>query len=118
MSDVVDHEMLKEVKAFMREGYARLIEVYVKAADGHVARLEEALGSADFVVMHESAHAMKSSSGNVGLTRVSELCREIERLAKAQGDEGEAAVPEGLRAKILELAEIYPKARTILQQSV
>ena len=56
----------------------------VAEAPQHLAALRQARSGADAATLGRVAHAFKSSSFNVGAQGLGELCRQLERLSKAQ----------------------------------
>jgi HPt (histidine-containing phosphotransfer) domain-containing protein len=45
--------------------------------------MQEAAGKGDCVALHRAAHALKSSSHNIGAVRFTQLCRDVETGARA-----------------------------------
>jgi HPt (histidine-containing phosphotransfer) domain-containing protein len=70
--------------AFIR----KLAQVYLEHGTKDMERLAAAIRSGDATAVAIRAHGLKSSSLNVGAVRLSELCRELETLARsgAEGD--------------------------------
>lgn len=84
-----------EVVGSMRKTYAsllkRLVETYSDYAPKAIADLDKALASTSAAILSDTAHALKSSSANVGANRLSALCRELEaRLRKSKDWDGPA----------------------------
>src|SRR5947207_536169 len=69
---------------------AELIAIFLDDAPNHMRALRDALANRDAASVAESAHALKSGSGNVGATRVYELCDAMEMVA-GRGDVSAAA---------------------------
>jgi CheY-like chemotaxis protein len=61
---------------------AKVIEVYEENSLELIKSLSDALNHGDEDRVRTAAHALKSSSGNVGATRLMAMCRAIERAAK------------------------------------
>ena len=69
---------------------AEIISIFLGDAPRHIEAIRSALASRDAVGVAEAAHALKSGSGNVGATRLYELCEALEEIA-ARGDVSGAA---------------------------
>jgi len=83
----VDHdlELLDELVALLRPEAARLI-----------GEVREAAIRSDPAGLEESAHALKSSLGNLGAARAASIARELEEL-------GRAGLPDGLELHLEQL---------------
>jgi HPt (histidine-containing phosphotransfer) domain-containing protein len=68
--------------AFIR----KLAQVYLDHGTKDMERLAAAVRSGDATAVAIRAHGLKSSSLNVGAVRLSELCRELETLARSGAD--------------------------------
>jgi CheY-like chemotaxis protein len=60
-----------------------LIAIYLADAPTHLAAIRGALSARDARLLADSAHALKSGSGNVGAMQVYELCDQLETIARA-----------------------------------
>jgi CheY-like chemotaxis protein len=67
-----DASILKEV-----------IGIYLDDAPSRITSMQQALATHNSELLWSSAHALKSSSGNVGATRVWEVCNNIEKIGRA-----------------------------------
>ncbi|NEX21381.1 EAL domain-containing protein [Thiorhodococcus mannitoliphagus] len=67
---------------------AQLIDNYKGSMPEFIARLIEGLRARRPDQVAESAHALRSSTAAMGVRRLSELCRRLERAANAAADEG------------------------------
>jgi CheY-like chemotaxis protein/HPt (histidine-containing phosphotransfer) domain-containing protein len=66
----------------------RVISLYQTSSAELIDSLAEALDANDRNTMRTGAHALKSSSGNVGAERLVEMCREMETAARENGMQG------------------------------
>ena len=64
---------------------ARLIRMYENNSIELLQAIKTSFAADDGIALSKAAHALKSSSGNVGAERLSALCKEIE-LAARGGD--------------------------------
>ena len=60
----------------------RVIDLYLESSRLLHDRLRNAVANADAVSLRESAHALKSSSANVGALNLAELCRRLEVMGR------------------------------------
>ncbi len=75
-----DTEFLKE-----------LVEMFNSESPQQLAEISKAISELDFKTIRETAHSIKSASGNLGLTRVYDLSFQIEKMGRdetIQGIEG------------------------------
>jgi CheY-like chemotaxis protein len=69
-----------------------VIAIYFGEAPAHVEGIRKAIAASDAEGLAGEAHALRSSSGNVGATLVAELCGQLEAIGKAGGVDGADAV--------------------------
>lgn len=69
----------------------RMIETFLDFAPGKVRAVRLGVDEADYITAGDAAHALKSSSGNVGATRLFELAFQTEKAGRA--DDAEALGP-------------------------
>jgi HPt (histidine-containing phosphotransfer) domain-containing protein len=60
----------------------RVIDVYLLSSAELVTKAEAAARADDGEALRAAAHALKSSSGNVGASRLAALCAQIEKLVR------------------------------------
>ena len=99
IEDLVDNLGLdiKDVK--------ELLELYVAATASDLERLREAIGNNDANIVHERAHSIKGASGNLGLTELYELAKEIDELARANNLAGLETICNDFDYKFHQLAQ-------------
>ncbi|GAB4477825.1 MAG: hypothetical protein OHK0044_24410 [Burkholderiaceae bacterium] len=85
--DVLDMTVIERIRDMERRGAARLlerlIETYLATAAKLVADTERALAHEDAAALRLALHTLKSSSANLGATRLARRCAEMEALARA-----------------------------------
>ena len=74
----LDVEVLDELAEILGGDLAKLIETYLADAPQLIARLETAAAEADYKQLYQVAHALKSSSANLGAMGLSAAARRIE----------------------------------------
>ena len=86
MHVLLDNNALEEVRRFQKPGesdlVARIIALYIETSRRLVEKLRVALITNDERGVREAAHALKSSSANIGALAVFELAKQIEALAR------------------------------------
>lgn len=60
-----------------------LVDTFLEDGAGQVAALRAAVPASDTPALARQAHSLKSSSLNIGAMELSELCKELEQLARA-----------------------------------
>jgi len=85
----VDPSVLDQLSALQQTGTSdlvqRVIEAYFSSSAELATQLAASIDAADVDGVRSSAHALKSSSANVGATALAEMCKELENAAR-QGD--------------------------------
>ncbi len=78
----LDSEIIEELWSAMGDGFKELVDVFLEDAPGHLAKLEAAAVVGDIAGMAGPAHALKSSSANLGAMQVSAAAKHIEHGAR------------------------------------
>ncbi|MCB1623362.1 MAG: response regulator [Pseudomonadales bacterium] len=85
-NDVLDRAALDQIRQLQGTDQPDLlrqvIDIYLESSATLVAQIDAALRAADSVAAGRAAHALKSSSGNVGATIVTQLAAAIEAAAQ------------------------------------
>jgi HPt (histidine-containing phosphotransfer) domain-containing protein len=68
---------------------AELIDLFLQDMPKHTKKMAEALGKEDAAALKGAAHSLKGSAKNMGVTRLAQLCAELETLAR-EGNLAEA----------------------------
>ncbi|HEX6160177.1 MAG TPA: response regulator [Thermoanaerobaculia bacterium] len=100
---------LRELGGGTDEVIQEIALLYTRDAPGRLAAIRDAIVRQDAEALASAAHAFKSSSGNIGATRMSELTATLEAL----GNAGSLAGADGLAR---ELADEYARVERALQQ--
>ena len=74
----------------------RLAALFISSSAPLVATVRRAVGEANLEALLQAAHALKSSSGNVGALALSSLCRDLETACRNGDVEGAKALVERL----------------------
>ena len=96
LRDITDHDpaMLSE-----------LIDVFLKKASPRLAAIRDAVDKGDAQALEQTAHVLKSSSAQMGVIPLAQLCADLEALGRSGTTAGASELMEGLtstyqRAKI------------------
>ncbi len=69
---------------------ADLIDTFVEDSPGHLAQLEQAASEGDAAGLKQAAHRYRSSVANLGASRMSAICAELERVGESGHTEAAA----------------------------
>ena len=83
---LMDHNALEEIRRFQKPGQpdlvAKIVVLYIETSRQLIENLRVALYTHDERGVREAAHALKSSSANIGALAVFESAKQIEALAR------------------------------------
>jgi two-component system, sensor histidine kinase and response regulator len=94
---VIDEGVVGPLRKSRPDLFKRLTATYLNYAPTALAELKTALEAKDLTTLGRVAHSLKSSSANLGATKLSKFCKDLELATK---ENNEAAV-EGLVAGIV-----------------
>jgi signal transduction histidine kinase/CheY-like chemotaxis protein/HPt (histidine-containing phosphotransfer) domain-containing protein len=77
----------------------QLLRTFIDTSPRQMEQIESALHAADMKTLSRTAHALKSSSANVGADGLSKHCRQLERLGREQRVDEARALIEQVRAE-------------------
>ena len=81
---VLEPEMLDELREIAGDEALSIVNLFLEDAPRLIRLMEQASAMPDLEVMREAAHALKSSSANVGALALSAAAKRIELGARAQ----------------------------------
>lgn len=91
----LDTSPLQELRDFADDGgpdlLGELIDIYLDDTPPRLTQLVEASKSGDALGVRESAHALKSACAQLGAMYLSEICRQLEAMGRAEQLDG--AIP-------------------------
>jgi signal transduction histidine kinase/DNA-binding response OmpR family regulator len=109
---VLDRGVLEQIRALQQPGapsiLAQVIGVYLEDSPAMIEGLKQALKTGDIATLTETAHSLKSSSANLGASRLSALCKELEL-------SGKAGATEDLTGLVARIDAEFETARSSLQ---
>jgi signal transduction histidine kinase/DNA-binding NarL/FixJ family response regulator len=99
-TDALDPAALAIIRSLNPAGYPalleRLVDLYLQSSEQAVAMMREALADGQRERLGQIAHGLKSSSGNVGATRLVALCKELELVGRGKSDADPAPLVEAI----------------------
>lgn len=82
----IDRTAFDKIRALSPAGgdelVLQVVAAYLKAAERELSRLEQGIGNDDGVLLGKAAHALKSSSFNVGALSFAASCQAVEEAAR------------------------------------
>jgi len=114
---VLDHGVLDRIRTLQQPNapsvLAQVIGIYLEDSSEMIEALKQALDGGDMAALSETAHSLKSSSANLGASRLSSLCKELELRGKTGSPEDLVALVERIDA---EFGSAQSGLRTELEQ--
>jgi HPt (histidine-containing phosphotransfer) domain-containing protein len=103
---LLDQKALDNIRAVHREGAPKLLErvinIYFESSPKLLQTLRDAIAGDDAAeTIERAAHSLKSSSANLGATRLTALCGDLEKMARENRTEGAKAI-------VIEIEQLYP----------
>ena len=84
----MDIEKLADNLGLDVEDFNELFDLYITTTSSDLEQLKAALNEENVELVHERAHSIKGSSGNLGLDELFELARDIDDKARANSLDG------------------------------
>lgn len=95
----IDRKVLTQLKNLKAGLLVRIIDLYIESSPQLLLDMEQAVAQRDTNSIYKIAHSLKNSSANLGITDLTNLCRELE----IKGREGDLAASINLVADIKRL---------------
>jgi HPt (histidine-containing phosphotransfer) domain-containing protein len=95
----IDRKVLTQLKNLKAGLLVRIIDLYIESSPQLLLDMEQAVAQQDTNSLYKVAHSLKNSSANLGITDLTNLCRELE----IKGREGDLAASVILVADIKRL---------------
>jgi HPt (histidine-containing phosphotransfer) domain-containing protein len=75
----INPKVIADLRALGSDTFlAELIDLFLKEAAVHLARLRESFGSKDARIFERAAHTLKGSCGNLGAQAMSRICADLQ----------------------------------------
>ena len=88
-----------------------IIAIYLREAPTRLDGIRRAIAQRDARSLAGEAHALRSSSGNVGATRVTDLCISLEAIGRNGGVDGAAEILPQLESEYARAEDALEKLR-------
>ncbi len=112
---VLDQSVLDRIRALQQPNtpsvLAQVIGIYLEDSPEMIKKLKHALEQGDIAGLTETAHSLKSSSANLGASRLSSLCKELEH-------QGEKSAAEDLAELVRRIDTEFESAHFGLQREL
>ena len=92
------------------EDFKELFEIYMEATSSDLEVLKAGLKAGDLKRVHEIAHSIKGSSGNLGFNELYELARDIDDRARENSLNGLEDLVSNFTVKYEKLVEDFEKS--------
>ncbi len=102
----IDQKVLTQLKNLKAGLLVRIIDLYIESSPQLLLDMEQAVAQQDTNSLYKVAHSLKNSSANLGITDLTNLCRELE----IKGREGDLAASVILVADIKRLYSLVAAA--------
>lgn len=93
---------LKEMVGGDDDFLAELVDTFLTQAPQLLADIRQAIANGDAAGLRLAAHSLKSNSAEFGAMTLSELCRELEFMGKADTLEGAADLTDRVEAEYVQ----------------
>jgi HPt (histidine-containing phosphotransfer) domain-containing protein len=94
----LDMSTLRELREMLDEGLDELLTEYLDDTASQLENLHHAVAGADHAAIASISHALKGSSGNLGVRGISTLCHALEQEAKSGAVADAAASLQAIEA--------------------
>jgi HPt (histidine-containing phosphotransfer) domain-containing protein len=103
----IDKKVLAQLKNLKAGLLTRVIDLYLESSPKLLLDMEQALTQQDTNSLYKVAHSLKNSSANLGITDLTNLCRELE----IKGREADLAAATMLA---LDIKRLYVSVEAVL----
>lgn len=103
MREILNEEMLEELKDIMEEDFASLLQTFLVESKKQFCEAKDAWQAQDYEVLRRAVHSLKGSCGNIGAETLQSTCAELEYKTK---ENVLAVVPDLLDSAESQLAEV------------
>ena len=88
MSNLIDDELLQELKSLMEDEFSSLLDKFLSDSQEHYGQARDAWTQGDLAGVRLYAHSLRGSSGNLGAVELQNACASLEDFARnGQGKE-------------------------------
>ena len=113
--DLLDVNILNGIRALQRaqspDILEQLLEIYRSHAPELIKNLNSSIRDGSFETIRDSAHSLKSASGNIGARKIFQLSAKLEDMGRDRAIDGAGKILE-------EIEKFYPKVCELLEQEI
>ena len=80
---VLDQKIIKSLRQIAGDSLSQIIADYLEDAAQLLQSIREAVAAEDAQALRQSAHCLRSSSANLGATRLSNCCKDLEMMGRS-----------------------------------
>lgn len=108
MSELLDSEMLNELKEIMEDDFSSLLETFLVESEKQYKAVQAAWQNQNMDELRRAAHTLKGSCGNIGAMPLRDICEGLEHDARdAQTDR----IPDLLANTEQQLSEVHQELK-------
>ena len=82
---------------------AKIIHAYLSSSEAIIMQLREALALNDLEALRNAAHSLKSSSANLGATKLTEICSRLELNCRKNSLENASTLVSAIESEFLQV---------------
>jgi HPt (histidine-containing phosphotransfer) domain-containing protein len=82
MLQIINLSSVDDAKSIMKDKFPIMIKYFLEDAVNYISSIEDGLKISDHESIEFNAHTIKSSANQLGAEKMSEIARQMERLAK------------------------------------
>lgn len=89
---VLNEEIIDDLIAILGDGYLAIFEDQIQQATSYIKDIAAAIQEGEALKASKRAHALKSSTGQVGLQSIHYLAKDLEYTCSADAEKGEISL--------------------------
>jgi HPt (histidine-containing phosphotransfer) domain-containing protein len=102
----MDFKQFAEKLGLEEDEYLELLELFIDTSATDIANLENAVGTKNAVEAEKAAHSLKGASASLGLTKIAELAKQIEKSAREGSTKDGVELLESIKEKIIGIKKL------------
>jgi HPt (histidine-containing phosphotransfer) domain-containing protein len=111
VTDVLNGEMLEELKEIMEEEFPSLLEIFLMESERQYFEAKQAWETQDYDVLRRAAHSLKGCCSNIGAEQLQQACASLEDSAR---DSEPRQIPELLDVVFSQLDRVNMAVKALL----
>ncbi len=108
-ADLIDIDKFNETRIMMSEKFSFIIKAFFESGNSNILKIEDALLEGDYSRLRNAAHALKGSSGVLGLNRLYGACDKVEKKC-ISGDTG------NMEQLVVTIKELFRQSKIEVQR--